>query len=140
VYFDPNIDTALVRVPGLSLTPLTIGDKFADGAAAKLIGYPDGNSQVISDGSVLRTFSAATTDIYDSVDVTRDLYEVSVAVNHGNSGGPLVDDQGVVHGMVFAKAPDKDATAYILLPDIINYVITQGASATEALTTKCVVD
>ena len=138
VYFDPNVDTALVRVPGLGLNPLTIGDALTAGSAAKLIGYPEGNSQVTADGSVVRTFSAATQDIYNSVDVTRELYEVSVTVNHGNSGGPLVDEQGVVHGMVFAKAPDKDATAYVLLPDAVNYVVTQGASATTALATKCI--
>ena len=138
VYFDEKLDTALVKVPGLNLPALNIGEQLSPAATGKIIGYPEGNSQVTVDSSITRIFKATTTDIYNKVNVTRDLYEVAAAINHGNSGGPLVDDQGIVHGMVFAKAPSKDATAYVLLPDALKDLATKGASTTNALATKCI--
>lgn len=140
VYFDPNIDLALIRVPDLNLPALTIGDNLEAGAESQLLGYPDGDSQQEFNVTIVRTFTATTYDIYNTVKLTHEIAEGGLVVLHGDSGGPLIDSEGVVHGIVFARAPDKVNVGYFLLPEAINYVISQGGSATEALTTKCTIN
>ena len=45
-------------------------------------------------------------DIYDSGDVTREIYTIRALVRSGNSGGPLVAPNGDVLGVIFAAAAD----------------------------------
>ena len=140
VYFDAVTDTALVSVPGLGLPALTLGDQLAADAAVKIIGYPSGESQVTKDGTVVRTFKAGLFDIYNTKNSAREIYEVEADVNPGNSGGPMLDEAGIVHGLVFAKAPSKSGIGYVLLPSAVAKVLKAGATAQSPVTSQCIAD
>jgi hypothetical protein len=61
-------------------------------------------------------------------------YAMSISVNPGNSGGPVIDMQGHVLGMVTLKARDKDGIAFAIpLEDLNNgyhqEVLAQGREA-----------
>ena len=53
-------------------------------------------------------------DIYQSSQVTREIYSIYARVLPGNSGGPLLAPDGGVYGVVFAAAVDDSNTGYAL--------------------------
>jgi S1-C subfamily serine protease len=97
---DPNSDVALLKVPtsGLKLTPLQLGSS-ADlivGAPVAAIGSPFGEQQSLSVGvisGVNRSITSLTSfDINNAI-------QTDAAINHGNSGGPLLNAKGQVIGI-----------------------------------------
>ncbi len=73
-------------------------------------------SPAIVDGRI----TAEGRDIYNSSLVTRQIFVIEAAVRPGNSGGPLVDTEGRVLGMVFATSASVPNQAYALTDDEID--------------------
>jgi S1-C subfamily serine protease len=120
VFFDPEIDIAVLRVPGLGLPALgtASGDRGTQGAA---IGYPGGQSLTVSPAVIDELIDAEGRDIYDQNLVTRQIFVITSTtgsgapgVQPGNSGGPLVDLNGNVLGVVFAASTSDANRAYAL--------------------------
>jgi S1-C subfamily serine protease len=97
---DLNADVALLKVnpAGLTLTPLSLGSSsnLSVGAPVAAIGSPFGESQSLSVGVI----SATGRDI-ESLTAFRigNAIQTDAAVNHGNSGGPLINAHGQVIGI-----------------------------------------
>jgi S1-C subfamily serine protease len=100
VGFDPFADVALLKVDpaGLTLRPLPLGsaDDLAVGSPVAAIGSPFGEEQSLSVGVI----SALGRSI-DSLTgfATTGAIQTDAAINHGNSGGPLLDARGRVLGI-----------------------------------------
>jgi len=98
--FDPFADVALLKVDpaGLTLRPLPLGTTrdLRVGAPVAAIGSPFGEDQSLSVGVV----SALDRSI-DSLTgfATTGAIQTDAAINHGNSGGPLLDARGRVLGI-----------------------------------------
>ncbi|HEY2636775.1 MAG TPA: trypsin-like peptidase domain-containing protein, partial [Solirubrobacteraceae bacterium] len=101
VGYDPYADVALIRVDpaGLHLRPLPLGSdgavRVGDPVAA--IGSPFGEAQSLSTGVVSglrRTIDSLAGDFAITGAIQTD-----AAINHGNSGGPLVAADGSVLGI-----------------------------------------
>jgi len=118
VYFDPEKDVAVLYVPGYNVAGMTFGPAQR-GTKGAVIGYPGGQSEktvpAIVDGSI----AAQGRDIYNSGFVTRQIYVVQASVHPGSSGGPLIDLEGRVLGMVFATSASDPTQAYALTDDEI---------------------
>ncbi|TMD12820.1 MAG: trypsin-like peptidase domain-containing protein, partial [Chloroflexi bacterium] len=69
-------------------------------------------------------------DIYNENFVTRQIYVLQASVHPGNSGGPVIDLQGRVLGMVFATSASEPNQAYALTDDEISSDI-RDAEATQ---------
>jgi S1-C subfamily serine protease len=97
---DLNADVALLKVDpaGLTLTPLRLGSSsnLVVGAPVAAIGSPFGQDQSLSVGVI----SATNRDI-DSLTQFKigNAIQTDAAINHGNSGGPLIDARGRVIGI-----------------------------------------
>ena len=114
-YPDIAILRAEKKVPGRTALPLkkTSEESGLDGSTVYAIGYPgaansmqdeldgmtlkshisaDVSSSTITNGTVSRTFS------YPEYDHT-DVIQHTASINHGNSGGPLVNEKGQVIGI-----------------------------------------
>ena len=92
IYTDPSLDLALVRLPVHNLPVLTIADPA---------GIKKGQT-VIAIGTALGQAHTVTRGIVSNLDVTvagRHFLQTDAALNHGNSGGPLLDEQGHVIGI-----------------------------------------
>lgn len=113
VVFDPDRDLAVLRVPGLTGTPLPIGDS-TDGASGGVFGHPGGADLRVAPFVVGETVQAQGTDIYDARRTAREVLVLASQLRPGDSGAALVDSSGTVVGVAFAIAPDDPDVAYAL--------------------------
>jgi S1-C subfamily serine protease len=97
---DPSTDLAVIKVdaPQSVLHPLTLGDssKVRVGDAVVAIGSPFGLEETLTGGIV----SAVHRQMQAPNDFTiNDSIQTDAAINHGNSGGPLLDSSAQVIGV-----------------------------------------
>ena len=113
--FDPEFDLAILRVRGLSERALTI-DPGAVGRATRavVLGYPQGGPLAVDPAGVRSEILATGLDIYGENSTVRDVYVLQALVRPGNSGGPLVESDGVVIGVVFSRSPTSADIGYAL--------------------------
>lgn len=118
VLYDADTDVAVIAVPALEAQPLQFSQQDAvTGASSIVLGYPLDGPYQASEGRVRERINLRGPDIYDSRTISRDVYTVRAVVRSGNSGGPMVDPQGQVLGVVFGAAVDDDDTGFVLTAD-----------------------
>ena len=101
VGFEANNDLAVLKVDAENLPCVTIGS-----SSDLLVG-----DQVVAIGNVLSTFASSLTVGYvsgvdrvvDTQGVAMNMIQTDVAINSGNSGGPLFNMKGEVVGITTAK-------------------------------------
>ena len=140
VFFDPERDIALLRVPGLNLPPLTISTAGTRATEGAVIGYPEGGTEQVVPGAIRGELNAVGRDIYSRSIVSREIFVLQASVIPGNSGGPFVDLQGQVLGVVFAKSLVVTGEGYALTGSEILPDIAKGESRTSAVSTQSCVD
>ena len=118
VFFDPERDVAVLYVPDYRSAPLTFGPAQR-GTKGAVIGYPGGGPEQVSPAVVDGRIDAEGRDIYNANLVTRQIFVIQARVRPGNSGGPLVDLEGRVLGLVFATSAGDPNQAYALTDDEI---------------------
>ncbi len=139
VIFDPQRDLAVVSVPGLALPPLQLGGELKRGDSAAVPGFPLDGPYRVSSARVRAMLDARGLDIYGQNRVVREIYSLATLVQPGNSGGPLLDTNGRVSGVVFAKSLEDDSTGYALTLNEAKPVLDKAASAnSEVSTGACV--
>jgi putative serine protease PepD len=109
---DPSTDTAVIRVsvPASTLTPIALGDSssVAPGEGVLAIGSPFGYAESITAGIV----SAVDRDITAPNNFAiPNTIQTDAAINHGNSGGPLIDASGRVIGVNVQIATDDQSSS-----------------------------
>lgn len=128
IWFDPGLDVAILSVDGLTSPPLALSkDVLPDENAAVVLGYPGGGPLVADNSVIIDHVTATGRNIYNRGLVFRNIYEVQVDVQPGNSGGPLVAADGTVAGIIFAKSLSQSHVAYALMIDQARPLIQEAA-------------
>jgi 2-alkenal reductase len=127
--FDPFADVALLKVDpaGLTLRPLPLGST-ADlhvGAPVAAIGSPFGEEQSLSVGVISgldRSIESLTGF------ATTGAIQTDAAINHGNSGGPLLDGSGRVLGInaqIQTSTGDGSGVGFAVPVDVVKQSLGQ---------------
>src|ERR1700712_617883 len=115
VSYDPNADISILDVHDLPSAPLEFDMQEAPtGTDAVVMGYPGGGEFTATPGRIREIIQLNGPDIYHTTTVTREVYTIRGTVRQGNSGGPLIDKDGRVLGVVFGAAVDDADTGFVL--------------------------
>lgn len=136
IWFDPNLDFAVLRVGNLAGTKLPIdSNHVADSTPAAVLGYPGGGPFTAGPAGVLDELTATGRNIYGRGSTSRDIYEVRADVIPGNSGGPLIDRNGSVIGVIFAESETYQHVGYALTSSQVIGAINQATSLNQPVST-----
>ncbi len=142
VMFDPKLDVALLYVPGLGARALTFAATDPDrGALGATLGYPGGGDLQILPAAVAGRYPATGHDIYGTDKIRRQILELRAAIDRGDSGGPLILQNGSVGGVVFAEARTNADVGYALSATEVAAAVEPGVGHTQAVDTgACIVE
>jgi S1-C subfamily serine protease len=137
--FDPSYDLAVMRVNGLGEAPLTLDpNQVSRGAQAAVLGFPGGGAFDVKAAGVMAVFEAEGRDIYGQGLTVRSVYEIQAVVRPGNSGGPLVEPDGQVIGVVFSRSTTNGDIGYALTsPGVLSRVRQAEGRSTPVGTQGC---
>jgi len=122
VAYDERKDIAVIKIPGFDLPALEFANsnEVKPGEAVMAIGSPKGLQGTVTTGVV----SAVRDDPFSR---GYKVIQTDAAANPGNSGGPLINVNGLVIGVLTAKIPGSEGLNFAV-PS--NYV--RGLIASEA--------
>lgn len=129
VYVSAAHDVALLRVPGLREQPLVMRPQTPSGAGVALVGYPGGGPLTAAPGRIGSPVVVVTRNAYEQGFVQRTVVPLRGSVRHGDSGGPVLDEQGRVAAMMFAAAETGGGGYGVTVADIKQAVQGAGSSA-----------
>jgi len=117
VFVDLELDVAVLRASSLGAPPLAFAaEEPQRGAIAATFGYPGGGNAVVEPATVAAVYNATGLDVMGSARVTRRIIELRATVQPGDSGGPLLLEDGTVGGVVFAESKVDPTVGYALSP------------------------
>ncbi len=126
---DASTDLAVLKVdaPASLLVPLTLGDsstvEVGDGVVA--IGSPFGLAETVTTGIVSALHREMTSPNNFTID---DSIQTDAAINHGNSGGPLLNLQGRVIGVTAKIESDSggnDGVGFAIPSNTVRSIVAQ---------------
>jgi len=139
VSYDPTVDIAILSVPNLPPGPLAFANTpVKSGTEAIVMGYPGGGGFVATPARIRELIELSGPDIYRSATVNREVYTVRASVEQGNSGGPLIDLNGQVLGVVFGAAVDDNDTGFVLTAKEVAAQLAHIGDTTPTATGQCV--
>ncbi|MDF2491956.1 MAG: colicin production protein [Microbacterium sp.] len=139
VYFDATADLAVIAVDDLEGAPLALADNLAPGDAGVVQGYPYGGPFTMGSASVQTVGTVLVPDIQGDGAYPRETYALAATVRPGNSGGPVLDAQGQVVGVVFARADDGSEVGYAMTTSPLAPVAAAAPGLADPVTTgSCV--
>jgi S1-C subfamily serine protease len=135
VYYDPNVDVAVLAAGRLTATPLAFARGGRSGDRAAVLGYPENGGFDAEPARIRETRELLSPNIYGDGRVVRATYSLYAKVRPGNSGGPLVNSDGRVWGVVFAASVTDSRTGYALTSRQVSAAARSGAHLTRPVDT-----
>lgn len=98
---DQSTDLAVIKINATGLSAAQFGDSSALSVGDRVVAL--GNAAGLSWTATQGIVSALARDVYDDTGYAIKCLQVDAAINYGNSGGPLLNSQGLVVGINSAK-------------------------------------
>ena len=136
VAFDPFRDIALLRVDGLDVPPLPLGEPIGQVIGVRCTGIPGGGDLRAAPFDVAERVQAEGKDLFGDKRIVRDVLVLSTSLRPGDSGAPVVRDDGTVIGMAFAVGARRSTVGYALTSDELQAVMA-GVHDTRVSTGRC---
>ena len=133
---DPSTDLAIIDVnaPASFLEPLRLGDSSSVdvGEGVVAMGSPFGLEGTVTSGIVSALHRQMTAP--NNFTIT-DSIQTDAAINHGNSGGPLLDQQGRVIGVnaqIESESGGSDGVGFAIPSNTVRSIVSQLIATGEA--------
>ncbi len=133
VYFNADLDVAVLFVPGLGVNPLDSSRQVGDADAAVIAGYPGGGPLDLRSARIVTRTSESpvfSDNIYGSPTKPREIFVVRGRVIPGNSGGPLLTRDGRYAGIIFASSQQYKRTGFALTNKTVAQALRSAADRT----------
>jgi len=113
-------DVAIVKIEGsFPFLPLARSSSVRKGDAVFTLGYPNVQLQ----GLALK-LTEGTVSSLSGLQDQPNTFQVSVPIQPGNSGGPLINREGAVVGLVVSKlSSEATVKSGSQLPEVVNYAV-----------------
>jgi len=133
---DASTDLAVLKVnaPVSELLPLSLGDssKLVVGDTVVAIGSPFGLEGTVTSGIVSALHREMTSPNHFAIDNS---IQTDAAINHGNSGGPLLDAQGKVVGItsqIESNSGGNEGVGFAIPSNTVSSIASQLISSGKA--------
>ena len=138
VHYDASSDLAVLYAPELPEAALSLNTTVSRGQDVSFAGYPLGGPYTLRPATVQGEAYAPVQNVTTGETQTRSIIQIAGHVEQGNSGGPLLDADGRVLGVVFAKALEEAAGYAIPAGQVSSVLRDTGDSTAEVATGECV--
>ncbi len=129
VYYNSDIDIAVLDVPGLDGATIGFDLDGKEGQQGAVLGFPQDGPFNAQPARIRNDQRLRSPDIYGNGTVTRHVFSIRGLIRPGNSGGPLVSTEGKVLGVVFAASVRDKQTGYALTADQVRQAAAVGLAA-----------
>jgi S1-C subfamily serine protease len=103
-----------------------------------VLGYPGGGVFEATPARVRDIINLEGPDIYRTATVTPRVYTIRGTVQQGNSGGPMIDMDGRVLGVVFGAAVDDADTGFVMTAEEVANQLARIGDTAPVSTQTCV--
>jgi S1-C subfamily serine protease len=136
VYYDPDVDVAVIAVESGEATVLPFDLDVEPKQGVAILGFPEDGPYDVQTARVRSEQRLRSPNIYGDGAVIRDVLSLRGKVRPGNSGGPVVSSAGDVVGMVFAASLTDSDTGYALTAEQVSEAAAEGTVRGEATDTQ----
>ena len=138
VHYDDDLDVAVLAVQDVGRPFLRFDFDGQERDPGAVLGYPQDGPYDVQSARIRSEQRLRSPDIYGQGTVVREVFSLRALVRPGNSGGPLVSDDGEVLGVIFAASVTDDETGYALTAEQVRESAARGKlSADEVDTGRC---
>ena len=117
VVYDPDLDVAVLALSSAGTPALTFDRTAKPKDDIAVVGFPNDGPYDVQTGRIRSRQRLRSPDIHGEGTVIREVFSLRALIRPGNSGGPVLDAQGRVAGMVFAASVSDSDTGYALTAD-----------------------
>jgi S1-C subfamily serine protease len=129
VYYNSDVDVAVIDVPGLDGPTIAFDTTAKEGEQGAALGFPQDGPFDAEPVRIRSDQRLRSPDIYGNGTVTRHVFSLRGLIRPGNSGGPVVSTAGRVLGVVFAASVSDPNTGYALTADQVGRAAAAGLAA-----------
>lgn len=129
VYYNPDIDIAVLAVDNVDEPYLRFDRSGSAGDPAAVLGYPQDGPYNVQAARIRAEQRLRSPDIYSHGTVLREVFSLRALVRPGNSGGPLISPDGKVYGVIFAASVTDNDTGYALTAEQVSKAAAAGLTA-----------
>ena len=135
VYYNSDLDVAVLKVSGIN-RPFLRFDKTGEARDdAAVLGYPNDGPYNVQAARIRGKQRLRSPDIYGGGTVIREVFSLRSLVRPGNSGGPLLSEDGDVYGVIFAASVTDRDTGYALTAEQVAQSAAQGINSSREVGT-----